>query len=112
MKRLIYTTLLMITLCFTFSILSVASTKQYTGTININTADIQQLSLLPGIGPKKAQAILDLRQKKAFAKIEELLLVEGIGEALFVKIKPHIALEGAHSLTVTTSPGPTPPPKS
>lgn len=74
---------------------------QYTGVLNVNTASVEQITLLPGIGTKKAQAIAELRSKKAFSKIEELLLVDGIGEALFAKIKMYLVLDGQTTLKAT-----------
>lgn len=64
------------------------------GVVNINTATQEELALLPGIGDIKAQAIVDLRTTKAFAKIEDLLLVKGIGEKVLAKISPYLVLEG------------------
>ncbi len=75
-----------------------AKATEYSGVVNINTATLEQIELLPGIGPKKAQAIVDLRAKKPFAKIEELLLVDGIGEALFAKLKAYLVLDGQTTL--------------
>lgn len=73
----------------------------YTGTVNVNTATVSELTLLPGIGASKAQAIVEARSKKEFTKLEELLLVRGIGEALFAKIKPHVTLTGKTTLVKT-----------
>lgn len=65
--------------------------------ININTATLEQLDLIPGIGPVYAQRILDLRSEIGqFRHIEELLDVKGIGEKTLEKIKPYITIEGGN----------------
>jgi len=69
------------------------------GVVNINTADSEQLSLLPRVGPTVAQRIVDFRQENGrFQTPEDLMLVRGIGEKTFELIKPHITLEGQTSL--------------
>ncbi len=100
MKKLV---LILTCLCglFLAQVHAAHAATQYSGVININTATLEQIETLPGIGPKKAQAILDLRGKKAFVKIEDLLLVDGIGEALFAKLKPYLVLEGQTTLKAT-----------
>ena len=56
--------------------------------INLNTATGEELQTIRGIGPVKAEAILEYRRKAgAFTTIEELLNVKGIGEKTFEKIK-------------------------
>jgi len=62
--------------------------------ININTADIPTLILLPGIGDKTAKYIMNYRQTvKKFDVIEDLMKVKGIGEKKFKKIKKYLIVE-------------------
>ena len=61
-------------------------------TVNLNTATIEQLAALPGIGQKTAERILEYRTKNGgFKKIEELMNVKGIGEKSFLKLKPLVS---------------------
>jgi competence protein ComEA len=51
--------------------------------VNLNTATLEQLDTLPGVGPVTAQAILDWRtQNGSFTSVDELLEVSGIGDAI------------------------------
>jgi len=62
-------------------------------TLNLNSATLDQLATLPGIGPKVAERILEYRTKNGdFKKIEELMNVKGIGEKSFLKIKPLVSV--------------------
>jgi competence protein ComEA len=58
--------------------------------LNINIATAEELDKLPGIGPDLAQAIVLYRLTKYFETIEEIMEIDGIGEATYEKIKPHI----------------------
>src|SRR5205085_12628215 len=63
--------------------------------VNINTATKEQLDALPGIGPVKAQAIVDYRTKNGnFKSIDDLKKVPGIGDATFDKVKGDVTLTG------------------
>src|SRR5437773_3602504 len=64
--------------------------------LNLNTATKEELIALPGIGPAKAQAILDYRNAHgAFKSIEELKDVKGIGAKRFEKLKAELTVVGA-----------------
>ena len=61
--------------------------------VNLNTATKDELVALPGIGPAKAQAIVDYRnQHGPFRSIDEIRKVKGIGEKLFLSIKPELSI--------------------
>jgi len=62
--------------------------------VSLNTASLDDLERLPGIGPKRANAILDLRTKLGrFRQIEDLMRVKGIGRATLKKLRPIVRLE-------------------
>ena len=65
------------------------------GVVNVNAATAEELSLLPGVGPAKAQAIIRYRTEHgAFKRVEDLSQVKGIGDKQLEKMRPHVALEG------------------
>lgn len=60
--------------------------------VNINTADLEQLDTLPGVGRATAQKIIDYRSSHPFTKIEDLKQVSGIGEAKFAQMQDRVCL--------------------
>ena len=62
--------------------------------IDLNTATKEELTTLPRIGEKTAQKILDYRAKYGkFSAVEQLMDVEGIGEATFEGLKDMVTVE-------------------
>lgn len=71
-----------------------AASSVQTKKININTADIYELTSIPSVGEKTAQKIIDYREKKKFKKIEDIMNIEGIGENKFKNMKDYISVNG------------------
>ena len=82
--------------------------------VDLNTATKDELVALSGIGPAKAQAILDYRtQHGGFKSIDELKDVKGIGARRFQKLKPELTVGQAPVKTAARDkPAAKPEPKS
>lgn len=69
------------------------------GVVNVNTAGVGELALLPRIGPAVAQRIVEHREANGpFAQPTELLLVRGIGDRTFALLEPYVVVEGETTL--------------
>ena len=74
------------------------------GKVNINEAGVEQLALLPRVGPAVAQRIVDFREQNGkFKTTADLMLVRGIGEKTFEQLEPYVALTGATTLSEKVS---------
>ncbi len=63
-------------------------------TVNINTASVEELQKIDGIGPSKAKAIINYRDENGpFSSIEEIQNVSGIGEKSFERMKNEISVD-------------------
>jgi competence protein ComEA len=70
------------------------------GVINVNSASAEQIAFLPRVGIKLAERVVEYRKSNGpFKKIEDLMEVKGVGEKLFVALKPHLTVSGSTTLT-------------
>ena len=67
------------------------------GVLNVNRASEAELRLLPGIGRKRAQQIIERREKKPFASVEEVGRIKGL-HALVQRLHAHLAVQGDTTL--------------
>ncbi len=70
--------------------------------VDPNRAPVEELRRLPGVGPSRAQAIIEGRRIAAYRSLEDLLRVPGIGPATLARLAPHLALE-AHPVSSRAS---------
>jgi competence protein ComEA len=86
---------------------TVAAPAGVSGLLNLNTASVEELTRLPGVGPSRAQAIVELRSKmNGFKSVEDIMRVRGIGRKTFRKLEPMLRLQGATTLAKTQKPSP------
>jgi len=68
-----------------------AAAEEKLSRVNLNTATVDELTTLPGIGPSYAKRIVEFREKNGpFKKVEDLLNVQGIGEKTLEKIRDRV----------------------
>jgi competence protein ComEA len=96
MKRAKVVCMLVLCLGLMFSSVSVPAQKSShpsTEKVSLNSATVEQLQSLPGIGPSIAKAIVEHRTKAGkFNRVEEIINVKGVGEKKFQKIKDRLIL--------------------
>ena len=67
--------------------------KQQRNKVSINSASLEELCTIPGVGPSTAQKIIDYREGiSSFQSIEDIKKVNGIKEKSYLKIKDYIRL--------------------
>jgi competence protein ComEA len=76
------------------------------GKVNINQASAAQLALLPRVGARAADRIVEYRKAHgSFGQAEQLMEVKGVGEKLFTELKPFVTLSGPTTLTAKVRSG-------
>ena len=77
------------------SVSSESTSPSTRGKVNINTASIDELTILPGIGPAKAARIVAFREEYSqFTRIEDLLYIDGFGYTTIEELRPYITVGG------------------
>ena len=96
----IVTLALIVTAFATAAIADSAPAVPAAGVVNINTADGKQLMLLPRVGEKAAQRILDYRtQHGPFKKTSDLMQVKGFGAKTFEQLSAYLVVDGKSTLS-------------
>ena len=105
-----YTALaLALALCLPIVAEGKAAKKVLQGQVNINTASLEEITLLPGIGLKKAEAIVAARTAKPFASCDELDAIKGVGPKMVEGFKPYCLVTGKTTAQlVKAEPAPAP----
>jgi competence protein ComEA len=62
--------------------------------IDLNSATLEQLEALPGVGPSKATAIVEERKKQRFSSVDDLERVKGIGPSVMAQVRDHVTVAG------------------
>lgn len=85
--------------CVVFLVSSVSlSLFAAQGVINVNTATVEQLTMLPGIGEKTAKAILSYRQANGpFRTLDEVAKVKGISKKKLDKLRQNLSIQGPNT---------------
>lgn len=60
--------------------------------VSLNNASIEQLMTIPGVGQKRAEMIIEYRNKTPFKVIEDMMNVSGIGEKTYLKMREYVCL--------------------
>ncbi len=93
-------TLMCMTLAAALATGVLAATPAAGPQVNINTATVQELQLLPRVGPALAHRIVEFRTANGpFKAPEELARVKGVGEKSFARLQPYVTTTGATTLT-------------
>lgn len=88
--------LFLVTVCVALSFGSpaVADKTQLEGVVNLNTASVDELRLIPTVGPSRVRNILAYRKLHPFRNVDELVRIKGIGRKTVRKWRQHLAVSG------------------
>ena len=88
--------------CLFLPLASAAEEQKKPEPVNINTATVEELAKLPGVGKSIAQRIVNHREKSGkFRTVEELLVIRGISRKKFEQLRPLITTEAEEAEEAT-----------
>ena len=91
--------------CFALFLMAFASLAS--AVVDLNTATAAELDALKGVGPAKAKAIIDYREKNGpFKSVDELDKVKGFGIKTVEKLRPDISVDGSAAPAPVAAPAP------
>ena len=99
MKRYIIASICVpVVICFAAALLlssaAFAESNAGNGSLDLNTATVKQLSALPGVGKKRAEAIVAYRSENGkFERVDEIRKIDGIGKKTLSKISERVVVE-------------------
>ena len=92
-SRCVFVARLLIAFALFASGFAFAQKKPPVKPVDLNTATIAQLEQVPGIGPSRARAIVNLRERSGpFERVEELLAIRGINKSTLEKLRPYVTV--------------------
>lgn len=77
---------------FVLWLLALALSAQLLASVSLNSATVEELTALPGIGQSTAEKIVEYRKQHGFKDTRELMNIKGIGEKKYEKIKADLTL--------------------
>jgi competence protein ComEA len=82
------------------SVDSFAQKRPPANPVDLNSATVEQLEQLPGVGPSTAKAIVRFREKSGrFQRVEDLLAVHGISQNKLEKLRPYVTVKSPAPLS-------------
>jgi competence protein ComEA len=91
---------LLLTAIATMALADEAPAPAPSGVVNINTAGVDELTLLPRVGEKGAERIVEYRKEHGpFKKAADLMQVKGVGAKTFELMSPYLTVDGKTTLT-------------
>lgn len=75
------------------------------GAVNLNTASVRELVVLPGMGPKRARALIELRERRRLSHARQVQRIRGVGPKTYRRWRSHIKVRGDNTLRRVKRPG-------